>query len=344
MAKTSIEWTDHSVSPIRARSKETGKVFHFCERISAGCANCYAATMAQRFGLPDYVKANRDKVEFFLDESKLQDVLRRKKPTRYFWEDCSDLFGHWVPDEWIDRCLAVMALTQQHTHQVLTKRPERMREYFAEVEENGWDGLWMRWGAHAGCLLDGAWIHNEGKRFRKQIERFISVAHGVIDYDEEEMSPHELAMTSNPIPGLWLGISVEHQAAADARIPLLLQTPAAVRFLSVEPLLGPVDLTRYLNGICFQHDEDFGGTGNCAGHCPTSDWLRQIHWVIVGCESGPKRRPMQTEWAESIADQRRSAGVAFFMKQMSVDGKVMGDVERFPASLRIRQFPKGATA
>lgn len=132
MSKTSIEWTDHSVNPIRAR--DDGAVGHYCEKISPGCANCYASAMQKRFWMPGFGSAkNRGSVEVFLDESKLHEVLRRRKPTKYFWCDMTDMFGEWVPFAWIDRCFAVMALTPHHTHQVLTKRPERMAEYWSSV-------------------------------------------------------------------------------------------------------------------------------------------------------------------------------------------------------------------
>src|SRR5688572_12765248 len=136
MTVTSIEWTDRSVNPIRARNKDTGAIGHFCEKVSPGCAHCYAASWNLRVrpsgkyligtGL-DFVPANRENVEIFLDDSKLREVLRQKAPTKYFWCDMTDLFGEWVPVEYIDRCFAVMALTPHHTHQVLTKRADRMR-------------------------------------------------------------------------------------------------------------------------------------------------------------------------------------------------------------------------
>src|SRR5262245_53283923 len=129
MAETSIEWTDHSINPIRARTADG--VGHYCQKVSPGCANCYASRLQPRFGMPEF-KGTGDPPgdrERFLDESKLAEVLRRKKPTRYFWCDMTDLFGAWVPDEWIDECFSVMGATPQHTHQVLTKRPERMLAY-----------------------------------------------------------------------------------------------------------------------------------------------------------------------------------------------------------------------
>jgi protein gp37 len=140
MSKTPIEWVlnaageqGHTINPIRFRNLETGKIGHHCEKISPGCKNCYASTMnggPYLSGLT-YIAENTPKGEYFLDSNALQQVLRRKKPTAYFWCDMTDLFGSWVPEEWIDQCFAVMALTPQHRHFVLTKRADRMLEYFA---------------------------------------------------------------------------------------------------------------------------------------------------------------------------------------------------------------------
>lgn len=130
---------------------------------------------------------------------------------------------------------------------------------------------------------------------------------------------------------VWAGTSCEDQDHANKRVHHILRVPVAVRFLSLEPLLGPVNLQR----LWWEHNGHSELSPNFAA------WVG-IHWVIVGSESGPRRRPMQTEWAESIQRQCDEAGVAFFMKQMEVDGKVTGEIERFPADLRVRQFP-GAT-
>ena len=121
---------------------------------------------------------------------------------------------------------------------------------------------------------------------------------------------------------IWLGVSVENQEMADKRIPQLLKIPAKVRFLSVEPMLGPVDLAKWFWSM--MTDE-----GKCA-----------LDWVICGCESGRKRRPMAENWSRSLKDQCAAAGVNFFMKQMQMAGKVTGDIDQFPEDLRVREFPK----
>lgn len=127
MSKTTIGWCDHSINPLRARDKSTGKVGHYCEKVAGGCAHCYASALQQRFGMPAFGSGQkREQVELFLDDGKLKEVRRRKKPTRYFWCDMTDLFGDWVKPEWIEWCFETMLATPQHTHLLLTKRPQNV--------------------------------------------------------------------------------------------------------------------------------------------------------------------------------------------------------------------------
>lgn len=276
MGKTSIEWTDFSINPIRARHKLTGAVGHYCEKISQGCKNCYASRLQSRFRMPAFnEQRGDDNIEVLLDGSKLVEVLRRNKPTRYFWCDMTDIFGDWVPDEYIDRCFTTMALTPHHTHQVLTKRPERMQEYIV--------GLYKR----RGDFIDRA-THNGAQVLITSFE--------------------------NWLPQVWLGVSVENQETADKRIPLLLETPAAVRFLSCEPLLGKINWRR---SVCkCPWFEDAENTRHLM-MCPLFEPARDLglHWVIVGGESGPGARPMHPGWALGLLDQCETAGVSYFFKQ-----------------------------
>lgn len=268
MAETSlIEWTDATWNPI------TG-----CTLVSEGCRHCYAARLAatrmkhhpSRAGLARLNAAGEAKFtgEVRLNEQWLDQPIRWRKPRRIFVCAHGDLFHEAVPDEWIDRVFAVMALAQQHTFQVLTKRPERARDYLT---------------TRANLLrISGEW----------------------------------------PFAHIWLGTSVEDQATADARIPHLLAIPAAVRFLSAEPLLGPLDLIRAMDR---------------AGFDPV--WsIRQcgLDWVIVGGESGRGARPMHPDWARGLRDQCRAAGVAFFLKQMGGSRKPHAAI---PDDLCVREFP-----
>lgn len=262
--KTKIEWADATWNPV------TG-----CTKVSEGCDHCYAATIAHRFA---GTRAYPNGFEVTLRPERLDQPLRWKRPRRIFVNSMSDLFHKDVPDEYIARVFAVMALAQQHTFQVLTKRPGRMRSF---VQDN------CRCGRH------GAMAHLRSAMMWAVSQANADRIPGVPDDAEQRIQRAEW-----PLPNVWLGTSVESQKWADVRIPQLLATPAVVRFLSCEPLLGPVELRSLL---------PWQETGEA----------HQTHpdWVIVGGESGPKARPMHPEWARSLRDQCTAAGVAFHFKQ-----------------------------
>lgn len=265
--RTKISWCDSSWNPLRG-----------CSRISAGCENCYAEKQAGRFSGPGGAyegltrktsKGVRWTGQIMEVPHKLDEPIRWRKPRRIFVDSMSDLFHKNVSDEYIDRVFAVMALSPQHTFQVLTKRPERMRDYMLGLSELG---RWGRW------LKSCAQIRPDGELF------------------------------GWPLPHVQLGVSIEDQPAADERIPLLLATPAAVRFVSAEPLLGELNLRSF-----FAHSIrcEFGGhsMGHDPCHCP------RLHWVIVGGESGPGARPCLVESIRDIRDQCVAAKVPLFIKQ-----------------------------
>ncbi|WP_417821274.1 phage Gp37/Gp68 family protein [Terasakiella sp.] len=253
-----IEWTDKTWNPIAG-----------CAVVSEGCKNCYAINQAMRnaaMGCDKYVGTTRKsgtkhvwtgKINF--DEKALLAPLKRKTPTRYFVNSMSDLFHENVPDEWIDKIFAVMALCPQHTFQVLTKRPERMREFYQNPARDD--------------LI--TWAQAEfTKRFQSQ---------------------------TVSLPNVWLGVSIEDQATANERIPLLLDTPAAVRWVSAEPLLGPVIFGSVdIHGI---------------GKVYREKVIDHLDWVVVGGESGPGARPMHPEWADELRGQCEMSGVPFLFKQ-----------------------------
>lgn len=189
---------------------------------------------------------------------RLDQPLRWRKPRHIFVNALSDLFHKGVPDRFIAKVWAVMALAPQHTFQILTKRHGRMR-----------------------ALLNS-------EHFKDQVA--VEMA-GTLN-----LSPRDRLDLHWPRRNVWLGVSVEDQERADLRIPALLDTPAAVRFLSCEPLLGPVDLTL----LPWENEH---------GHAECVDW------VIVGGESGPGSRPMHPDWARSLRDQCTTASVPFLFKQ-----------------------------
>ena len=276
--KTKIEWTDATWNPI------TG-----CTRVSRGCEHCYAERLAagrlrhhrSREGLTDEHGRWNGLLRF--NRQWLNQPLEWKKPRRVFVVAHGDLFHEDVPDEWIDHVFAVMAMSRQHVFQVLTKRPERMRRYLSEevgkhpgntVIERLEKRIDSRW---QGKLLTWPWAHKEDERW--------------------------------PLKNVWIGTSVEDQATADERIHVLFRTPAAVRWLSVEPMLEPILFSHMLYA-----------------------WPPNLHWAVCGGESGPGFRPMDPDWARSIRDQCVIGGVPFFMKQMA--GKAA-----IPSDLMIREYP-----
>ena len=204
--------------------------------------------------------------------------LRWKAPRRIFVNSMSDLFHESINDTTIAGIFGIMAACPQHTFQVLTKRPERA----------------LRWFQTFGgpMVADAAPVLHEAVK-------------GLMGYGHPKRPAIGNRTVQWPLPNVWLGVSVEDQAAADERIPLLLQTPAAVRFLSCEPLLGSIDVSQYLRGRYVNEAKRFADdTIGC-----------KIDWVIAGGESGPRARPMHRDWARSLRDQCAAAGVPFFFKQ-----------------------------
>lgn len=257
-----IVWTEQTWNPLRG-----------CTRVSAGCVNCYAETMAARFcgtGQPYEGTINPETKRWNgnikLVPEHLQDPLHWKRPRMVFVNSMSDLFHESVPDDFIDQVFAVMALAKQHTFQVLTKRPERMLAYMID------GGRPRRVGSNNGFMADNNVVYPW------------------------------------PLLNVWIGTTVENQESADERIPLLLQTPAAVRWVSMEPLLSSVDLHQIPDGRGFTFDalsKKVGISLQGAG----------LDWIVVGGESGPNARPMHPAWARSLRDQCAEAGVPFLFKQ-----------------------------
>ena len=277
MGTSSIEWTEITWNPT------TG-----CDRVSPGCDNCYALTLANRLKAMGQAKYQNDGdpgtsgpgFAATEHETELEAPLRWTKPSKVFVNSMSDLFHQAFSDEFIAKAFVVMALTPQHVYQVLTKRHGRMRS-----------------------------LLNNGERWHRLLSEALSWAAGI-----DRPIPHErftearrwlygyLNGSAVPLPNVWLGVSVENQQWADIRIPALLHTPAAVRFLSCEPLLGPVDLSDYV-----QCGADW--LGHTCNGCT-------VDWVIVGGESGRHHRMLDLAWVRDIRDHCVEQQVPFFFKQV----------------------------
>lgn len=294
--KSRIEWTDATWNPLRG-----------CSRVSAGCQHCYAERVAARFcgaGQP-YEGLIHPSTRGWNGQVRLvPEVLGQPwhwvKPRRVFVNSMSDLFHESVPFEFIAAVFWVMSVTTRHTYQILTKRPSRMVEFFRWVAD--YDGTFKD-----DRIGDVAMEHPAIKALG-----WTPARSGRGGYDN--------CGPGFPYENVWLGVSVENQATADERIPLLLECPAAVRWLSCEPLLGEVDLSRWLlpfkacgNCPCPDPEADRTGIDDC---CRDPDLLKsQIDWVIAGGESGPGARPMHPDWARTLRDQCAAADVPFFFKQ-----------------------------
>lgn len=253
MSKSRIEWTERTWNPV------TG-----CTKVSPGCQNCYAERMARRLaGRYGYPESPRH-FDVTVHENMLMKPLEWQTPLTIFVCSMGDLFHPDVHINVINDVFSVMDEARLHTFQVLTKRPERAREFY-----------------------------NRG------------------DWD--------------PPSNVWLGVSAENQETADERIPILLDTPAAVRFVSLEPLLGPVDLARWLvpqsvvDGY-YEVLQRFGGVSPPPGPIGPP---QRLDWIIVGCESGANRRPCNIDWIREIRDQCVDADTPCFVKQMELRGKIV---------------------
>jgi protein gp37 len=273
----------------------TWNVVTGCDKVSPGCDNCYAETFAERWRGTSGHHFEAG-FDITLRPERLELPLKWRKPRKVFVNSMSDLFHKDIPDSYIAQVFAVMARTPQHTYQILTKRHGRMRSL-------------------VGDLFDGG-------------QRLLEAA------PDEEIA-QALYDTIWPLPNVWLGVSVEDQKRADLRIPALIDTAATVRFLSCEPLLGPLDLTawmpaghatwrcqgpdcrRFYSGPLRQHCPDCGREGHWSGsHTGNGRPNGQpIGWVIVGGESGHGARPMSPEWARSLRDQCTTANVPYLFKQ-----------------------------
>lgn len=340
MGDTKIEWTKNADgtagktwNPIRARRLSTNKNGWHCEHVSEGCRNCYAGRMNLNtyFGNGlDYRPSNLDQIELFLDEKILQQPLHWRKPTNVFVCSMTDLFGRWVKDEWLLAIFNVMRQCSRHTFQILTKRPERMQYFCSRLRFDG-AGAGRMW-------IEPCDVHRVGYR--------LMGGNG-----------------ATGMPWVWCGTSIEDQETADKRIPYLLRTPSSVKWISAEPLLGPIDLAKY-----------WANYWTMRGHDHPTERTPGLDWVVVGGESGPNARSLNLRWIKSVVDQCSAASVPVFVKQLGyrpwwdgvstkppashvyLENKVFqsevgwqfdcmqdrkgGDINEWPEDLRVREYPE----
>ncbi len=292
MADSSIEWTTKTWNPT------TG-----CDQISPGCDNCYALGMARRLKAMGQAKYQTDGdprtsgpgFGLAVHAEALGEPLKWRKPAKVFVNSMSDLFHARVPVDFLTRVWTVMAATPQHTYQILTKRPERMARILTDL-----------------CACGGG--HRSGVHFKSGMD-WAATEHNpncVPGLNRDRM-PKLWVDDVMPLRNVWLGTSIESDAYS-RRADRLRETPAAVRFISAEPLLGPL---------------------------PSLD-LTGIDWVIIGGESGPGSRPMSLTWVYDLITKARAAGTAVFVKQVGTvlaGGGKGGDWSKWPADLRIREYP-----
>lgn len=288
---TNIQWTDETINPIVG-----------CSRISEGCRNCYAETASNSGRLQQFQQYQKvaqwdGTVEFV--ESQLFKPLTWKKGKRIFICSMSDLFHENIPFSWIDRIFAVISVCEQHTFQILTKRPQRMKEYFEKKPYSR--------------------IKTQIKTLPLPIDQLCNTLEIVT----------EIELKKSYFKNVWLGVSCENQKMADLRIPILVNIPAEIRFISCEPLLENIDLN-------------------------LEQYPLEIRpqWLIIGGESGTNARPCNINWLINLADQGKYTEEVFlFVKQLGsnlinnqgkrikLKDKKGGKIEEFPEELKVREFP-----
>lgn len=247
-----------------------------CTKVSAGCKHCWS----------EKYETNRRKRDFNIVNPRWDRIKELGGGKPKIWAIWNDLFHEKTENQFIWDVFDRMKERPGHIFLTLTKRPERMPDYY-------------QW-------------HTRYQWYTRDM-------------------PTVYRWSKN----LWLGTSCENQEQADKRIPYLLQTPAAVRYLSVEPMLSPITLV----DMCKRPL----GTGYLSGSCLEKNpqgYNAKIDWVIIGAESGANKRECKIEWVRDLVEQCKNAGVPVFIKQLHINGKLVKDINLFPPDLRLRQYPK----
>jgi protein gp37 len=358
--KSPIEWTDYTSNPIYVTTSDKQRGWH-CEKISAGCGHCYSETLNKRFGTKlSFSEKNAEKLNFHLNEKELIEILKlnnrlakKKETAKLFLCDMTDLFLSHHTDKMLDKIFAVTALCPNIRFQVLTKRPERMKQYFANRSEMWTDlGISETMQDFEGVVCD--FIRSNGDLLPHIKECGWFEDWGYTEYGKKEYDG--LIYDGRiPLPNVHLGVSAENQEEADERIPLLLQTPASKRFVSLEPLLELVDLD-ILNVSTSENTAHLDALrGTIYKKLHNNEWIQEeassLDWVIISGESGVKPRVLDLEWAEWIIQDCKDTGVPVFFKQAGSNPVYQGrplkltsrkgnDLSELPEFCNVREFPQ----
>jgi protein gp37 len=311
-----IAWTDFTTNPLRYRTAD-GRTVWACEKISAGCANCYAESLSARFShlrAGDWNAGTMAGLTPYLDEKELRTLLTSKKigGKRVFVGDMTDVLGEWVPDELLDRLFAVFATRSDVTFQVLTKRPERMAAYFS----------------HRDCA--------------QRVAEDAMLWHCKRTFDPDKAEPDWTAedaenyISSWPLKNVWLGFSAENQETFDARWTHMAQLAAAgwTTFASLEPLLGPINIHQ-MRGLNPQLAWVI--VGGESGHNARSCRVEWIESIIRQCQAaGVPAFNKQLGALSGIP----MFGMDKYEWVVNVSDKKGGDPFEWPEALRVRQFPE----
>jgi protein gp37 len=346
MTKTKIEW-----------ATDVWNVTSGCSPIMTGCRHCWAKEMHRRLRAMGQPKYDHDFGEVRCHPSELEKPLHWRKPRRVFVDSMSDLFHDKVPASFIVEVFGVMAVAGGGFQNL---RPYTIKEPPSDKYPNGVmviknRGVDTHYGPHVFQLLTKRISRARNLLTSPQFRENVSAAayrraHDRTDagYLSDCISAKNRAWAPGragrkwPLPNVHLGYSASTQDDLERGIEDLLATPAAVRWLSLEPLVGPVrfdwceECNRHGLG---RHGSDQPDEWGDERECGPSQMFPPINWVVVGCESGPNARPMELDWARSIVEQCKAAGVPVFVKQLQIDGKLSKNPDEWPEDLRVREYP-----
>jgi len=291
-----IPWTEQTWNPVSG-----------CTKISAGCLNCYAERMAKRLQAMGQERY-RNEFKVTLHREALDEPFHWKKPRKIFVCSMGDLFHEKVPFDFIDRVMAVITLCHWHTFQILTKREKTMFEYFNQPD---------LWTYHVPNAMNEFWRH---KGIREPLLDYIyfNGAESIGGHPGRECKLEaNTEIIHNPLPNIWLGVSVENEKNLH-RLNDLIQIPTTLRVVSLEPLLSDIYI---------------------------SDYLKYLQWVIIGAESigGHPGRECKLEWVRDLVGQCNAASVPVFIKQLHIGGKLNKNINEWPKDLQLQEWPKQIT-